>query len=125
MRQLERSLHIQLCDYIRSRYPDVIFRTDVADLKLTMSQAARLKRMQGGRRGFPDLFVCEPRGGFAGLFIELKARPIHKQDGSLRKNPHVEEQAKMLSALAQRGYKTVFAVGFTNAQAVVDEYMVL
>jgi len=125
MRQLERSLHIQVCDYIRLRYPDVIFRTDVADLKLTMAQAARLKRMQGGRRAYPDLFLAEPRGGYAGLFIELKATDIYKKDGNLKANPHVAEQAKMLSALTQRGYRAVFAIGFEQAQAVIDEYMVL
>lgn len=125
MRQLERSLHIQVCDYIRLRYPDVIFRTDVADLKLTMAQAARLKRMQGGRRAYPDLFLAEPRGGYAGLFIELKATDIYKKDGTLKANPHVAEQAKMLSALTQRGYRAVFAVGFEQAREVIDKYMVL
>lgn len=125
MRQLERSLHIQVCDYIRLRYPQVIFRTDVADLKLTMAQAARLKRMQGGRRAYPDLFLAEPRGGYAGLFIELKATDIYKKDGNLKANPHVAEQAKMLSALTQRGYRAVFTVGFEQAREVIDKYMVL
>jgi len=111
--------------YLQYRYPDVIYRFDLAaDLKLTIGQARRHKRMHP-KRGYADLFIAEPRGGYAGLFIELKATDIYKKDGNLKANPHVAEQAKMLSALAQRGYKAVFAVGFTEAQAVIDEYMVL
>lgn len=90
-----------------------------------MNQAATVKRMQGGRRAWPDIFVAEPRGGYGGLFIELKAAPIHKRDGSLRKNDHVNEQAKMLSALTGRGYMAKFAVGFDQAVEIIDSYLVL
>ena len=88
-----------------------------------MGQAAITKRMQGGKRAWPDLFIAEPRHGYAGLFIELKNTQIYKADGSLRKNEHVEEQAAVLKALQERGYKAVFAVGFDEARDIIDMYL--
>lgn len=122
-RQLEKHLHLRVCDYLRLQYPDVLFRTDLGGIKLTMGQAALVKRMQGGKRSWPDIFIAEPCRGFAGLFIELKNTQIFKVDGSLRKNEHVEEQARMLQSLAARGYLATFAVGFDEARSIIDEYL--
>lgn len=127
--QSEKNIHIMICDYIRLKYPDVLFRTDLGGIKLTMGQAAQVKRMQGGKRAWPDLFIAEPRYSprdkemYSGLFIELKATNIYKKDGSLRKNDHLFEQSEMLTRLESRGYKAVFAVGFDRATAIIDEYL--
>lgn len=122
-RQLEKHLHIKVCDYLRVAHPYALFRTDLGGIKLTMGQATQVKRMQGGKRAWPDLFIAEPRHGFCGLFIELKNNQIFKVDGSLRKNDHVEEQAAVLEALQERGYKAVFAVGFDEARDIIDMYL--
>ena len=123
--QSEKNIHIMICDYLRVKYPDVLFRTDLGGIKLTMGQATQVKRMQGGKRAWPDLFIAEPRGKYSGLFIELKAANIYKKDGSLRKDDHLYEQSEMLTRLEARGFKALFAVGFERAAAIIDEYLSL
>lgn len=125
----EAILHRQVCDYIRYRYPTALFRTDfAAGIKMTIGQAQTHKRLQHGR-AWPDLFIAEPRYSkdtkdmYSGLFIELKATNIYKKDGTLLANPHVQEQHEVLSQLAARGYKAVFAVGFEEAKKHIDAYL--
>ena len=121
----EAILHQQVCDYLRLRYPDVLFRTDLGGVRLTMGQAAKVKRLQGGRRAWPDLFIAEPRHKvYGGLFIELKATKITKRDGkTLLSSKHLQEQSKLLNALNDRGYFARFAVGFDAAREIIDWYL--
>lgn len=58
----EEMLHQQVADYLRLQYPDKLFHSDFGSgIKLTMGQATKQKRLQGGRRSWPDLFIAEPR----------------------------------------------------------------
>lgn len=128
----EASLHEQACDYLRLKYGWAIFRTDyAAGLKLTMGQAIRHKRLQSGR-AWPDLLIVERSpylndgkvDYYSGLFIELKREgtTIRRKDGELVADKHIREQAEMLEALERRGFKAVFACGFDEFKAVVDDY---
>jgi hypothetical protein len=57
----EEDLHIQVADYLRLQYPDVLFHSDFGSgAKLTPGQAVRQKRLNGGRRAWPDLYIAEP-----------------------------------------------------------------
>lgn len=123
----EALVHLQICQYLQIKYPQAIFRTDyAAGLKLSITQATMNRRLQSSR-AYPDLFIAEPRGGYAGLFIELKAEKtvLYKKDGTLRKDEHVEEQAEMLEQLKRRGYAALFCVGYDHAQRAIDRYMAL
>ena len=73
----------------------------------------RLKE-EGVRRGVPDMMLPVARGGFHGLFIELKA------GGKARPT---KEQVLWLTALAERGYRAVVCHGAGEAQAVLLEYL--
>ncbi len=119
----EGRLHEKVCDYLRLRYPGVIFRTDfAAGIKMTMGQAIRHKRLQYSR-AYPDLFVAEPRNGQSGLFLELKAADIYKKDGNLKTSDHLKAQDEMLYALRARGYTAHFAIGFDHAKKLIDAYL--
>lgn len=114
-----------LCDYLRLQYPDVIFRSDYASgMKMTIGQARRHKAVQSSR-AYPDLFIAEPNGEYAGLFIELKNEGVktHKKNGTLVSNPHIIEQARMLEMLQAKGYYASFASGFDQAKELIDEYL--
>jgi hypothetical protein len=114
-----------IADYLRARYPEVLFHSDYGSgSKLTMSQAVRQKRLNGGIRGWPDIFIAEPRGIYKGLFIELKRDGVRlqKKDGSWV-NAHIAEQAEMLLKLQEKGYWATFAVGFNEAKATIDQYL--
>ena len=127
----EHEMYMQIADYMRYQYPDVIYRFDLAaDLKLSIGQAAKHKRLQR-RRGYPDLFIAEPAFDFNrnrdihGLFLEIK-RPdvkIYKKNGELVANSHIREQAAVLDELRKCGYKAEFACGFDEAKKIIDEYL--
>lgn len=76
------------------------------------SEAAHLKR-QGVRAGVPDLCLPAARGGYHGLFIELKAeggRPT-------------ASQKEWIGRLRVQGYKAEICVGWRAAAAVICEYL--
>lgn len=130
----ELELQAQVADYIRLKYPSVIFHSDFGSgIKLTMGQAIRQKRLNGGRRSWPDMFIAEPRTVrkdgdkfyYAGLFIELKkaGTRIYRKDGRLVSDAHIREQFDMLEQLRQRGYMAEFACGFDEAKEIIEEYL--
>lgn len=122
----EQELQIAIAHYIRIQYPDVLFHSDYGSgIKLTARQASIQKKQNGGLRGWPDMFIAEPRNGYLGLFIELK-----KEGTKLKKvmyntwaSDHIEEQAEVLNALNEKGYYATFAIGFDEAKELVDDYM--
>jgi hypothetical protein len=124
--QDEYDLHVQVVAYLKLKYPDTMFRSDLAGIRLTIGLARKAKRLQNGR-GWPDLLLAEPRRGYAGLFIELKAShaDLYTKNGQLRQVEHIQEQLATLEALRERGYRAEFAVGFDGAQTLIDWYLSL
>jgi hypothetical protein len=140
----ESNLHYQVAQYLKLAYPRLIFRTDFsAGAKMTMGQAVRHKSLQSGR-AYPDIFIARPKKfkngeWYHGLFIELKrdgtklkrdknGTKILQGDTKVRLvfdwfDKHIEEQADVLYALEQEGYKAVFAVGFEEAKRIIDHYL--
>lgn len=121
----ESDLQVAVADYLRLRYPDVLFHSDYGSgLKLTKGQAMKQYRQNGGRRGWPDMFLAEPSKNCNGLFIELKAKGVRlkKKDGTWA-STHLEEQNEVLNQLQKRGYAAYFAVGFDEAKEIIDDYL--
>ena len=129
----EHTLYKQIAQYLQLQYPNTIYRFDLAaDMKLTTGQASRHKTLHP-HRGYPDLFLAEPRTitirknkyHYAGLFIELKREGtrILKKDGTLVADAHIREQHDLLCELERRGYKACFAVGFDQAKQIIDDYL--
>lgn len=123
----ESELQTQVADYIRLRYPKVLFHSDFGSgIKLTMGQAIKQKRQNGGRRAWPDMIVARPMPdkGYCALFIELKKEGtrLFKKDGTPASD-HIKEQSELLEELERWGYKAVFAVGFDEAKRIIDEYL--
>ena len=79
-----------------------------------MTQAKKMKAT-GYKKGFPDLFIYEPRGSYHGLAIELKT-----QKGRLS-----ESQAIWITRLATRGYMARICKGFDEAKNSIDQYFKL
>lgn len=121
----EHQLYEQIARYLQLQYPEVLYRFDIAaDLKLTMGQAAKHKRLHP-QRGYPDLFIAQPVGKSSGLYLEIKRdgqSPL-KKDGTLKAGEHIKEQHDMLVRLEQKGYKAMFAVGFDQAKQIIDDYL--
>lgn len=121
----ESDLQVQVADYLRLRYPKVLFHSDFGSgIKLTQGQALKQKRQNGGRRGWPDMFIAEPMNGLHGLMIELKkaGTRLKKKDGTWASS-HLEEQNEVLNKLQKKGYAAYFAVGFEEAKDIIDDYL--
>lgn len=122
-KQSEASIHLQVCQYLRTQYPNVIFTSESSGIRLTMGQAVKAKKLRSGNK-LPDLWILEQRGGYGGLFLELKKEPIYKRDGTY-KTPHIAEQAQVITQLQYKGYSATFAIGFEEAKKEIDMYMLL
>lgn len=136
----ESDLQVMVADYLRLQYPEVMFHSDFGSgVKLTVGQAMKQKRQNGGRRAWPDMFIAEPRlaGWYRakdgwqentvvrhGLFIELKKEGtrLKKKDGHWV-SEHIAEQAEVLDRLRFRGYEAEFACGFDEAKKIIDKYL--
>lgn len=121
----EHDIYVLIADYLCYQYPQVIYRFDLAaDLKLTIGQASKHKRLQR-YRGYPDLFIAEPKGKYGGLYLEIKkaGTKIFKKDGALVADEHIREQFDMLHDLRRKGYAAEFGIGFDATKKLIDDYM--
>lgn len=75
------------------------------------AEAARLKA-QGVKPGVPDILLPIPRGGYHGLYIEMKC-----DDGRLS-----EDQKDWITALRAQGYAAGVCRGWRAAAAVIEKY---
>jgi len=80
--------------------------------KRSKSEAVRFRAM-GVRAGVSDVFLPCARGGFHGLYIEMKAL-----DG----RPSAE-QKKFAEAVRAEGYLCVFCYGAAEAEEIIDHYL--
>lgn len=78
------------------------------------AEAAHLKR-QGVRAGVPDLFLPVSRGGYHGLFIELK----------YGKNKPTKKQTEWLKSLNEQGYAVAVCYGCDEASEKILKYLKL
>ena len=69
----------------------------------------------GLSKGFPDIIICEPVGGYHGLFLELKTT----------KGKPRPEQIQWGNNLEDKGYFFQFAFGFESACCIIEEYLKL
>lgn len=81
----------------------------------SIQEALRAKKA-GMKPGVPDIFLPVPRGGYHGLFIELKRKTGTTSDLS-------SEQKRWLDAMNGHGYRAVMCAGWEAARAVIEEYL--
>ena len=75
--------------------------------------AAKFKRM-GVKAGVPDIFLAAPKGGYHGLYIELK----RTKGGSTSDN-----QDDWIDALREQGYRVDVCKGWEKAKETILEYI--
>jgi hypothetical protein len=118
---LEGKLQNQVCKYLKMQYPGKLYRVDFGAGALLTGRQAKQQEYQQMTNSWPDLFICEPRHNYAGLFIELKKEGtlIYKATGLFR-DDHIAAQHAVHELLRARGYYVTFAVGFEKARKVID-----
>lgn len=76
-------------------------------------------KREGLKSGVPDLFLPISRGGFNGLFIEMKKPKCSKSPaGKVSVN-----QSKWLSDLSEQGYLAVVCTGWDSARETIESYL--
>ena len=98
--------------YLRLAYPTALYCASAGGMRTSYLQAIKMKRT-GYVKGFPDLFIYEPRGEFHGLAIEMK-----KVKGS-KIEP---EQVQWQEQLRNRNYCSYICKGSEEAIKRIDEY---
>lgn len=123
-KNFETKVQLDISQYIKDNYPDVIFTSESSGIKLTMGQSIVAKRCRSSR-GLPDIWIVEPKKGYNGCFIELKKDnvKVFKKNGEIRSEKHLQEQEEISYRLKQKGYFCDFAVGLEEAKKIVDYYL--
>ena len=78
----------------------------------TPINGARMKA-EGAVAGTPDLFLIAPRGGFAGLIIEMKRKP----------NKPTPEQRAFISDAETEGWRCHICYSSAEAITVIEDYL--
>lgn len=99
--------------WAEAKYPELCLLYHVPNEgKRSRAAGGRLKA-EGLKPGVPDLCLPVARGGFHGLYIELKA-----QGGKVTAN-----QEKWIAELTAQGYLAKVCVGFESAQQLIESYL--
>ena len=81
--------------------------------KRSTSTGGRLKK-EGLRKGFPDISLCAPHCGYAGLYIELKR---------IKGSKISKEQKDWIIKLNEHQYAAVFCFGWEEAWKIIKAYL--
>lgn len=99
---------------VQGRFPELQWMYAIPNGGSRHPIEARHLKEQGVKPGIPDLFLPCARGGFHGLYIEMKRR----------KGGRVSiEQKKTIIALREQGYRVEVCEGWEKAREVIKEYM--
>ena len=73
--------------------------------------------------GVPDLFLAEQRGGYGGMYIEMKrdGRQNEKRGGKLTGGLS-DEQADIIIRLREAGYYVAICYGYEEGRQAIEKY---
>lgn len=77
------------------------------------ARTGRALKRQGVKAGVPDLCLPVARGGYHGLYIELK----------VGKNKTTRKQEEWINALRQQGYHVSVCYGWEEAKETIENYL--
>ena len=110
----EQKAIFQWVEYARGNHPDLCMLFAIPNGGSRHPAEARNLKLTGVRSGVPDMFLPVARGGYHGLFIELK-----RVKGST-----VEPMQKVwIDALSRAGYMAVVCRGAASAIETIEEYL--
>jgi hypothetical protein len=80
----------------------------------------------GTKAGIPDVVLAAARGGYHGLFIELKRPDVVEPDGTKRRRGVVSnKQITLTNELRVQGYCVAHCIGWLNAVDAVKSYLAM
>jgi len=127
MKHTEAQLTKDVTDFLKAKYPKVLFKVDIgSDAKLSMFQAKRNKSLHGKlSRGHPDITIYKQNKYYAALFLELKVVCPYLKDGkTLKSSDHLKRQSEYHYLLQDEGYRALFVTGLKECISEIDSYMI-
>lgn len=100
--------------YSRGRYPELALLHHIPNGGTRSKSEAGRFRAEGVKAGVPDICLPVARGGYHGLYIEMKRR----RGGRLS-----ADQAEWIEALMREGYVAAVCRGWQEAQALIERYL--
>ena len=121
----EQMLTGKVADYLREYHPSIPFQVDLSGEHLSKSAAVRSAKNRAGLYKQPDLTIYVKKGKYGCLMLELKKMSAHplKKDGTLKKNEHIELQARSIEWLRKYGQKADFGVGYQDTIDKINKYL--
>jgi len=114
----EDDLQTMIFDWARIKtyqYPELEYMYHVPNGGSRHAAEARKFKRMGVKSGVPDIVLPVPRGGYAGLYVELK----------VGNNKPTENQRRYLEFLESQGYCTQVHYSFDTATAAIEYYLEL
>ena len=112
----EQKALFEWAGYMGGRHPELRFMYHVPNGGRRNAREAAMLKAEGVKAGVPDIVLPASRGGYHGLYIELK----RQKSGSLSK-----EQREYLEYLKEQGYRAVMCRGWRQAADVIQAYLEL
>ena len=91
-------------------------------VRLSIGNAVKAKKA-GMKKGFPDIQLPIAKGGYHGLFIELKIKPYRNHKHKIIYPKISGEQLWWISKLKTMGYRAVICKGFDAAMIEILNYL--
>lgn len=110
----EYQLQTSIIKYLNLKYPKLLYCASAGGVRTSMTQAKKMKAT-GYVKGFPDLFIYEPREKYHGLAIEIK---------TIKGRPS-KSQIDWKDKLNNKNYKAIITYGFDQTIKEVDKYLKL
>lgn len=82
---------------------------------------AKKMKAEGVKAGVPDIFLPVARGGFHGLFVEMKAESARPKKGG--KGGLSDLQCEWIGELRKQGYRVAVCYGRDEAITEVTNYL--
>tara|TARA_Y100000401_G_scaffold63870_1_gene50745 strand:+ start:2281 stop:2667 length:387 start_codon:yes stop_codon:yes gene_type:complete len=108
----EEKLQSAIITYIKLTYPKARFCASLGGIYTGIKQSIKAVKT-GYVKGFPDLQITEARGGYFGLFIEIKTN----------KGRATSYQTEWIKDLKERGYAAYICKGIDETIETIDSYM--
>lgn len=112
----EKEEQIALVNWARrnQEYPELRLLHAIHNSTPTTPKVALQQKLMGTVRGIPDLFLPVARGGYHGIYIELK----RSKGGSVS-----ADQKTTIAALQEQGYRVEVCHGADQAKRVLLQYL--
>jgi len=116
-KQHESDLQKAVIKYMKLQHPAIFINGSMGGTYLKYESQRVKAKLCGYKKGFPDLFIYEPRmiegNIYHGLAIELKVKGNYAS----------QVQKRTLEDLKERNYKTFVCTGFDHTLEVIEWYL--